>query len=121
MKGLNALAKFLTVLHNAHGGQDTEKFPFSFLHRHGNFVQALLTAHKRVNSDGQVIGVFFFLQTASPELQQALDVHSEMEKNCLAAVKELVYVFNKSLELEEEEFLLGNVVNAVVSQVILSL
>ncbi|XP_028753526.1 phytochrome B-like [Neltuma alba] len=92
LKGLNAVANFSILLHNAHGGQDTEKFPLSFLDRHGNFVQALLTAHKRVNPNGQIIGVLCFLQTASPELQQSLDVQRQMEKNCLAVMKELAFI-----------------------------
>lgn len=92
LKGSDALTKFMIVLHNAVGVQDTEKFPFSFFDRNGKYVQALLTANKRVNMDGQVIGAFCFLQIASPELQQALKVQHQQEKKCFARMKELAYV-----------------------------
>ncbi|KAF1890643.1 hypothetical protein Lal_00013238, partial [Lupinus albus] len=174
LKGPDAMTKFMIVLHNALGGQDTDKFPFSFLDRHGKYVHAFLTANKRVNMDGQIIGAFCFLQIVNPELQQALKVQKQQEKNCFARMKELAYICQEvknplngirftnslleatvltdeqrqfletsaacekqmlniirdvdldiiedgSLELEKTEFLLGNVINAVVSQVMLLL
>ncbi|XP_057959103.1 phytochrome B-like [Malania oleifera] len=170
LKGPDVLTNFMIVLHNAIGGQDTEKFPFSFFHRNGKFVQALLTANKRVDMDGQITGAFCFLQIASPELQQALKVQRQQEKKCFARMKELAYICQEiknplsgirftnslleatdlsedqkqfletsaacekqmsmiirdvdadsiedgSLELQKGEFLLGSVINAVVSQV----
>ncbi|XP_051152655.1 phytochrome B-like [Andrographis paniculata] len=174
LKGPDAMTKFMIVLHNAIGGQDTDKFPFSFFDRNGKYVQALLTANKRVNMDGQIVGAFCFLQTASPELQQALRVQRQQEKTYVSKMKELAYIcqeiknplsgirFTNSLleatsltedqkqcletsaacerqmlkimkdvdleniedglvELERAEFVLGGVIDAVVSQVMLSL
>lgn len=174
LKGPDALTKFMIVLHNAIGGQDTDKFPFSFFDQNGKYVQALLTANKRVNIEGQIIGAFCFLQIASPELQQALKVQRQQEKKCFARMKELAYICQEiknplsgirftnslleatdltedqkqfletsaacekqmskiirdvdldsiedgSLELERAEFLLGSVINAVVSQVMILL
>ncbi|KAI3864696.1 hypothetical protein MKX03_009216 [Papaver bracteatum] len=174
LKGTDALTKFMIVLHNAIGGQDTDRFPFQFYDRNGKYVQALLTANKRVNLEGEVIGAFCFLQIASPELQQALEVQRQQEKKCFARKKELAYICQEvknplrglqftnslleatdlnedqkqfletsaacerqmmkiirdvdleriedgSLELDEAEFLLGNLINAVVSQVMILL
>ncbi|KAI3980723.1 hypothetical protein MKX01_025288 [Papaver californicum] len=174
LKGTDALTKFMIVLHNAIGGQDTDRFPFQFYGRNGKYVQALLTANKRVNLEGEVIGTFCFLQIASPELQQALEVQRQQEKKCFARKKELAYICQEvknplrglqftnslleatdltedqkqfletsaacerqmmkiirdvdleriedgSLELDEAEFLLGNLINAVVSQVMILL
>lgn len=174
LKGQDSLTKFMIVLHNALGGQDTDKFPFSFLDKNGKYVQALLTANKRINMDGQIIGAFCFLQIASPELQQALKIQRQQEKKCFARMKELAYICQEiknplngirftnslleatdltddqkqfletstacekqmlkiirdvdlesiddgSLELEKGEFLLGSVINAVVSQVMILL
>ncbi|GMY27922.1 phytochrome B [Fagus crenata] len=174
LKGPDALTKFMIVLHNAIGGQDTDKFPISFFDRNGKYIQALLTANKRVNMDGQVIGAFCFLQIASPELQQALKVQRQQEKKCFSRMKELAYICQEvknplsgirftsslleatdltedqkqfletcaacekqmlkiirdvdlesiedgSLELEKTEFLLGGVINSVVSQVMILL
>lgn len=92
LKGPDALTKFMIVLHNAIGGIDTDKFSFSFFDRNGKYVQALLTANKRVNEDGQVIGAFCFLQIASRELQQALRVQRQQEKQCFTRMKELAYI-----------------------------
>ncbi|KAJ8444918.1 hypothetical protein Cgig2_029112 [Carnegiea gigantea] len=92
LKGQDALTKFMIVLHNAIGGQDSDKVPFSFYGRNGKFVQALLTANKRVHMNGHIIGAFCFLQIASPELQQALDVQRQQEKKCFEGMKELTYI-----------------------------
>uniref|UniRef100_A0A7N2N9K9 Phytochrome n=1 Tax=Quercus lobata TaxID=97700 RepID=A0A7N2N9K9_QUELO len=92
LMGQDDLSKFMIVLHNAIGGQDTDKFPFSFFDQNGRYVQALLTANKRVNMDGQVIGAFCFLQIATPELQQAPKVQRQQEKKCFARMTELAYI-----------------------------
>ncbi|KAF5194668.1 Phytochrome [Thalictrum thalictroides] len=174
LKGPDSLTKFMIVLHSAIGGQDTHTFPFAFFNRDGKYVQALLTANKRANLDGQIIGVFCFLQIASPELQQSLEIQRQQEKKCFARVKELAYICQEiknplsgirftntlleatdltedqkqfletsaacerqmmkiikdvdlqniedgTLELEKVDFLLGSVINAVVSQVMILL
>ncbi|XP_010414753.1 PREDICTED: phytochrome B-like isoform X3 [Camelina sativa] len=92
LKGPDALTKFMIVLHNAIGGQDTDKFPFPFFDRNGKFVQALLTANKRLSLDGKVIGAFCFLQIPSPELQQALAVQRRQDTECFTKAKELAYI-----------------------------
>ncbi|XP_074319969.1 phytochrome B-like [Silene latifolia] len=174
LKGQEALTKFMIVLHNAIGGQDSEKFPFSFYDRGGKFVQALLTANRRANMDGHVTGAFCFLQIASPDLQQAIQIQRQQEKVCFEKMKELAYLCQEiknplngirfanslleatnlaedqkqfietsnacekqikrilgdihlesvdegSLELVKAEFMLGNVINAIVSQVMIPL
>ncbi|KAG9153209.1 hypothetical protein Leryth_025176 [Lithospermum erythrorhizon] len=92
LKGPDVMTKFMIVLHKAIGGQDTDKFPFPFFDRNGKFVQALLTANKRVNVDGKIIGAFCFLQIASPELQRDLRVQRLQEKECFSRMKELAYI-----------------------------
>lgn len=92
LKGPDAMTKFMIVLHNAIGSQDTDKFLFSFYDKSGKYVQALLTANKRVNIDGQIIGAFCFLQIASPELQQALNVQRQQERLYVSKMKELAYI-----------------------------
>ncbi|XP_021774295.1 phytochrome B-like [Chenopodium quinoa] len=174
LKGQDALTKFMIVLHSAIGGQDADKFPFSFYDRNGKFVQALLTANKRVNMNGHIIGAFCFLQIASPELQQMIKVQRQQEKLCFERMKELAYLSQEiknplngirfanslleatdlsedlkqfietsnacekqiqkivedinleifddnTLELDKAEFMLGSVINAVVSQVMILL
>ncbi|KAL8484828.1 hypothetical protein ACS0TY_027209 [Phlomoides rotata] len=174
LKGSDAMTKFMIALHTAMGGQDTDKMPFNFFDRSGKYVQALLTANKRANMDGQVIGTFCFVQIASPELQQAMGAQRQKEKNCMSKMKELAYICQEiknplsgirftnsvleatnltedqkqfletsaacekqllkiikdvdldniedgSLELEKADFILGSVIDAVVSQSMLLL
>ncbi|KAI4371374.1 hypothetical protein MLD38_019617 [Melastoma candidum] len=92
LKGPDALTKFMIALHNAIAGQDVDKFPFSFFDREGQYVQARLTANKRLDVEGRVVGAFCFLQTGSPELQQALKIHREQEKCSFSRMKELAYI-----------------------------
>ncbi|WVZ56694.1 hypothetical protein U9M48_007188 [Paspalum notatum var. saurae] len=92
LKGPDALTKFMVVLHGAIGGQDYEKFPFSFFDKNGKYVQALLTANTRSQMDGKSIGAFCFLQIASAELQQAFEIQRQQEKKCYARMKELAYI-----------------------------
>uniref|UniRef100_A0A1J3ELE5 Phytochrome n=2 Tax=Noccaea caerulescens TaxID=107243 RepID=A0A1J3ELE5_NOCCA len=93
LRGPDELTKFMIVLHNAIGGQETDKFPFSFFDRRGNFVQTLLTLNKRVTPDGEITGAFCFLQIPSPELQQALEIQRRQESECFTKRKELAYIF----------------------------
>ncbi|KAI3894274.1 hypothetical protein MKW92_044125 [Papaver armeniacum] len=169
LESTDARTKFAIALHNAVGGQDTDKIPFQFYERNGVYVKALLTATKRVNLQGEISGAFCFLQIVSPELQQALEVQRQ-EKKCCARKKQLAYICQEvksslsglhymnslleatdlsedqkqgletraacerqmmkiirdvdseciedgSLEYDEAEFSLGNLINVVVGQV----
>ncbi|KAF3322667.1 phytochrome B [Carex littledalei] len=92
LRGPDALTKFMVVVHNAIGGKDTDKFPFSFYDKDKKYVQALLTANTRRDMDGQPTGAFCFLQIASPELHQALEIQRQQEKKCYLRMKELAYL-----------------------------
>lgn len=92
LKGQDALTRFMILLYSAVAGQDTEKFPFAFFDRKGEYVEALLTANKRTDAEGCVIGCFCFLQTVIPDLQQALEVQRQQERKCSARLKELAYI-----------------------------
>lgn len=92
LKGPDSLTKFMIILHNAIGGQDTDRHPFSFFDKDGKHLQVLITANKRVNMAGDIIGAFCFLQIASPELQQLFKVQIQQERKCYTRMKELVYI-----------------------------
>uniref|UniRef100_A0A0D6QZ02 Phytochrome n=18 Tax=Araucaria TaxID=25666 RepID=A0A0D6QZ02_ARACU len=92
LKGQDAMTKFTIVLHSAIDGQDTDKFPFAFFDRQGKYVEALLTANKRTDAEGQITGAFCFVQIASCELHQALEIQKQQEKKCFARLKELAYI-----------------------------
>nr|AHZ63960.1 phytochrome [Welwitschia mirabilis] len=92
LRGHDTLTKFTIVLHSAINGQEIDKFPFAFFNRQGKYIESLLTANKKTDADGKITGAFCFLQTASPELQQALEIQRQQEKKCYARLKELAYL-----------------------------
>lgn len=92
LKGQNALTQFRIVLNSSMDGQETEKFPFGFFDRHGKYVEALLSANKKLDEEGRITGVFCFLHIASPELQQALRVQHMLEQAAMKRLKTLTYL-----------------------------
>ncbi|XP_075666985.1 phytochrome E isoform X1 [Castanea sativa] len=175
LKDQDTLTKFMILLYRGISGQETEKFPFGFFDRNGKFVEVFLTANKRTDAGGNVIGCFCFLQIVVPDLQQALEGRRPEDKECFLKSKELAYIRQEmknplngirfthsllkttavsehqkqfldtsdacerqimtliddidfrsveegsSLQLNMEDFLLGNVLDAIVSQVMILL
>ncbi|XP_051135609.1 phytochrome E-like isoform X2 [Andrographis paniculata] len=169
LKSQDVLTKFMILLYRAISGHNTEKLPFGFFDRKGEFVELYLTANKRVDEDGNVIGCLCFLQLMSENQNEY-----KKESEHVSKVKELAYIrqemqnplngirFTRQLlqgsvisddqkqfveandacerqissiidvslfgsledgkmELKMDEFILGNVVNAVVCQAMLLL
>ncbi|XP_076928870.1 phytochrome B-like isoform X1 [Bidens hawaiensis] len=92
LKGPDSLTKFMILLHNAIAGQDTDRYPFSFFDKDDQPVQVFLTANKRLDMAGAVIGAYCFLQLATPELQQLVNVQMQQEKKSYKRMKELAYI-----------------------------
>lgn len=92
LKGQDMLTKFMILLYQGITGQETEKFPFGFFNKEGKFVEVVLTANKRTDADGKVIGCFCFMQIVVPDLQPALEGHRQEDRELLAKLKELAYV-----------------------------
>ncbi|KAH7351675.1 hypothetical protein KP509_19G009100 [Ceratopteris richardii] len=92
LRNQDDLTKFMIVLNTAMGGSDSDKFPFGFFDRNGRYVEAILIAHKRTDGDGAVTGVFCFLRTTSPELQQALQVQKQSARIAVERLKEVAYM-----------------------------
>nr|AHZ63940.1 phytochrome [Dipteris conjugata] len=92
LRGQDAMTKFMIILNTAMGGKDSDRFPFGFFDRDGKYVEALLIANKRTDGDGAITGVFCFLHTASPELQQALQVQKRSARTALERLKEVAYM-----------------------------
>ncbi|XP_048323670.2 phytochrome E isoform X3 [Ziziphus jujuba] len=172
LKGQDTLTKFMILLYQGISGQDIEKVPFEFFDRRGKFVEVLLTANKRIDAGGNIIGCFCFLQIVVPDLQQTLEGCSQEDRAHYSKLKELTYIRQEmknplngirfthkllentaisdnqkqfldtsdacerqiltiiedmdlgsieegSIELNMEEFLLGDVLDAIVSQVMI--
>lgn len=172
LRGQDALTKFMIHFYQAISGRDTKKLPFGFFNRTGEFVEVFLTANKRTDEHGNIIGCFCFLQPtlvdpeASDERQdnkeslsknkefsyirqqmknplngiqfthklleatcvsdnqkQLLETSEACEKQILSVIDNMDFgsIEDGKLELNMEEFVLGNVVDAIVSQVMILL
>ncbi|KAL1312881.1 phytochrome A isoform X1 [Arachis ipaensis] len=95
LKNQEAVVNFGIVLNNAMTGVETEKAAFGFFTRKGKYVECLLSVSKKLDVEGEVTGVFCFLQTASPELQQALHIQRLSEQTALKRLKALTYMKRK--------------------------
>lgn len=91
LKSQDTLTKFMILLYQGISGKDIEKVPFGFFDRKGKFVEVLLTAHKRTDAGGNIIGCFCFLQIVVPDLQQALEGCSQEGREHYSK-KELTYI-----------------------------
>nr|UWU45288.1 phytochrome C [Magnolia sieboldii] len=92
VKDHDTLTKLRIALHGIIAGQDAEKLLFGFFDQNGKYMEALLSASKRTDTDGRIIGVFCFLHVASPELQHALQVQQISEQAAVNSLKELSYI-----------------------------
>lgn len=88
LKGRDELTKFMILLYRAISGQETEKLSFGFFNRKAEFVEVFLSASKRADKGGKVIGCFCFLQTVEIDRQQ--DNQEETENDL--KLKELAYI-----------------------------
>lgn len=92
LKNQEAFVNLGIVLNNAMTGQEPEKVSFGFFARSGKYVECLLCVSKKLDREGAVTGVFCFLQLASQELQQALNVQRLSEQTALKRLKALAYI-----------------------------
>lgn len=87
LKSQDALTKFMILLYRGISGQDSAKCPFEFLDREGKSVEVFLTANKRSDINGRVIGCFCFLRIADME-----DMQQPFQGQRVSKFKELAYV-----------------------------
>ncbi|KAE9611890.1 hypothetical protein Lal_00048950 [Lupinus albus] len=92
LKNKEAFVNFGIVLNKAMTGSETAKVAFVFIARNGKYVDCLLSVSKKLDKDGAVIGIFCFLQLASPELQRALHIQRLSEQTALKRLKSLSYI-----------------------------
>ncbi|XP_051129097.1 phytochrome E-like [Andrographis paniculata] len=165
LKGRDTLTEFMVLLYRALGGHDIQKLAFGFYDRRGKFVEAYLTANKRVGKGGNIIGCLCFLQMVVTNQEQSIaektDVTGQLKEltyikqetqNPLSGIqftrkllegssisndqkqlletsnaceKQILSIMNsakfgsleeRQVEIKAEEFILGNVLNAVISQ-----
>ncbi|KAK8618543.1 hypothetical protein V6N13_132532 [Hibiscus sabdariffa] len=92
LKSQDSMTRFMILLYQGISGRDAEKLPFGFFYRKGKFVEVYLTANKRTNADGNIIGCFCFLQVIVPGMQPASEEHKQENKELFKKLKHLVYM-----------------------------
>lgn len=95
LKDEDTLTKLRIFLHSIISGQDEDKLLFGFFDQKSNFIETLLSANKRVDSEGRIIGALCFLHVASPELQYAMHVQKISEQAAANSLKKLAYIRNE--------------------------
>ncbi|CAF2069513.1 hypothetical protein Bca4012_087286 [Brassica carinata] len=87
VKCQDTLTKFLISLYQgiAGGGNVPESSLVGFFSKEGKYIEASLTANKSTNTEGKVIGCFFFLQiinkessSSSPEVKESAQSFNEL-------------------------------------------
>ncbi|KDP29925.1 hypothetical protein JCGZ_18494 [Jatropha curcas] len=92
VKGNDTLTKLRILLNGVMAGQDADKLLFGFFDQQGKYVEALVSASKRTDTEGRITGVLFFLHVASPELQYALQVQRISEQAAASSLNKLEYI-----------------------------
>lgn len=172
LKGQESLTNFMILVYRGISGQDSEKLPFGFFDKNGEFIETYITTNKRTDAAGDIIGCFCFLQIVTPDSNQNSQGHRSKERESVSKSKELTYILHEmknplngirfthkllentdvsenqkqfldtsqacerqimaimedtdlesinegTWQLNMEEFLLGNILDAVVSQVMM--
>ncbi|KAF5741372.1 Phytochrome C isoform 1 [Tripterygium wilfordii] len=92
VKDNDTLIKLRILLNSVIAGENVEKLLFGLFDRHGNCVEALLSANKRTDAEGRITGVLCFLHVTSPELQYALHVQRMTEHAAAQSLNKLEYI-----------------------------
>lgn len=95
LKCQDTLTNFMILLYRGISGQDSEKLPFGFFDKDGEFIEAYITANKRVDAGGNIIGCFCFLQIVSLDLNQPSQGHRSKGRERTSESKELAYVLQE--------------------------
>ncbi|XP_042519995.1 phytochrome C [Macadamia integrifolia] len=92
VKDQDTLTKLRILLNGVIAGQDAGKLLFGFFDHRGKYVEALLSANKRIDAEGKITGALCFLHVPSPELQHALKVQKLSEEAAKNSLMELAYI-----------------------------
>ncbi|XP_027170868.1 phytochrome C isoform X1 [Coffea eugenioides] len=92
VKDQDTLTKLRILLNGVIAGQNADKLLFGFFDKHGKYVEAFVSANKRADAEGRIIGVLCFLHVASPELQYAMQVQKISEQAAANTLTKLAYV-----------------------------
>ncbi|KAL0311142.1 UNVERIFIED_CONTAM: Phytochrome C [Sesamum angustifolium] len=92
VKDQDTLTKLRILLNTIIAGQNADKVVFGFFDQQHKYVEALVSANRRTDSQGRITGVLCFLHVASPELQHAMEVQKVTEQAAANTLTKLAYI-----------------------------
>lgn len=92
VKDQDTLTQLTILLNRVIAGGEGEKLFFGLFNKQDKYIEALISANKKVDDDGRVTGVLCFLHVPSPELQYAMHVQKLSEQAAKNSLKKLAYV-----------------------------
>lgn len=92
VKGEDTLTRLRILLNEVISGLDADKMMFGFFDQNCKYIEALLSANKRVDGDGNITGVLCFLHVTSPELQHAMMVQRMSEQAAFNSLTKVSYL-----------------------------
>ncbi|KAG8364488.1 hypothetical protein BUALT_Bualt18G0002500 [Buddleja alternifolia] len=95
VKDQDTLTKLRILLNTVIAGQNADKLVFGFFDQQHKYVEALISANSRTDSEGRITGVLCFLHVASPELQYAMQMQKISEQAAANTRTKLAYIRNE--------------------------
>ncbi|XP_076935037.1 phytochrome C-like [Bidens hawaiensis] len=86
------LTRLRILINEVMSGLDSDKLLFGFFDQKGKYIEALLSANKRVNKDGKITAVLCFLHVSSSELQHAMLVQRMSEQAAFDSLTKVSYL-----------------------------
>ncbi|KAK4386506.1 Phytochrome E [Sesamum angolense] len=91
LKSRDVLTKFMILLYRAISGHDMEKVPFGFYNRKGEYVEVYLTANRRADKSGNILGCLCFLQAVAIN-QKVSTVDTQDQSEYISKLNKLAYI-----------------------------
>ncbi|XP_066309497.1 phytochrome a-like [Miscanthus floridulus] len=92
LKNHDSVVRLCVIINSALAGEQTDKATFGFYNRNGKYIECILSAYGKENTDGIVDGVFCFIHVPSQELQHALHVKQASEQTTIRRMKAFSYM-----------------------------
>ncbi|XP_051114760.1 phytochrome C [Andrographis paniculata] len=92
VKDPDTLTKLRILLNTVIAGQNADKLVFGFFDQQQKYIEALISANKRTDSEGRVSGVLCFLHISGPELQRAMQVQKIAKQAAANTIRKLAYI-----------------------------
>lgn len=92
LKTEEAFVNLGIALNSARCYQGPESNSFGFFAQSGKYIECLLCTNRRLNAEGEVTGIFCFLQLASPKLMQVYHLQQMLEQTSAKREETIAYV-----------------------------